>query len=265
MSSTSFAQLARLGEKLEGTKKRSELATLLATFLRSLDPEEIPAAVRLTIGQVFPEWDGRSLNVSWRTLMAVVDGLTDAPPDLSERLSAEAVDGGEFVRVLFEQCRREVPTSPPLSILEVYRGLEEISQTRGRGSRTRKEGLLRDLLERASPVEAKYLSKIVYQEMRHGVSEGIMLTGIAQAAGVQVKVVRRANQLWGDLGEVALVALTQGEERLREASARLFRPIKPMLAQTAQRSARSVRPLWRPGCTGVQTGRSPGTDPSLGR
>ena len=65
-------------------------------------------------------------------------------------------------------------------------------------------------------------------------SEGIMLTGIAKAAGIQVKVVRRANQLWGDLGEVAVVALTQEEERLRDASARLFRPIRPMLAQTAQ-------------------------------
>jgi DNA ligase-1 len=233
MNSTPFSQLARLGEKLEGTKKRGDLTSLLADLLRTLSPEEIPPAVRLTIGQVFPEWDGRALNVSWRTLMAVLDGLTDAPPDLRETLSAQAVDGGEFVRLLLEHSRRDAPTPPPLGILEVYQGFEEIARTRGEGSRTRKEALVRELLERATPVEAKYLAKIIYQEMRHGVSEGIMLTGIAQASGIEVKVVRRANQLWGDVGEVALVALTQGEMQLREASARLFRPIKPMLAQTA--------------------------------
>jgi DNA ligase-1 len=82
-------------------------------------------------------------------------------------------------------------------------------------------------------VEAKYLAKIIYQDMRHGVSEGIMLDGIARAAGVKAGLVRRANQFWGDLGEVALVALMDGEAGLAQASLRLFRPIKPMLAQTA--------------------------------
>ncbi len=36
--------------------------------------------MRLTIGQVFPEWDGRALNVSWKAVMTVMDGLTDASP-----------------------------------------------------------------------------------------------------------------------------------------------------------------------------------------
>jgi len=77
------------------------------------------------------------------------------------------------------------------------------------------------------------LVRIIFQEMRHGVSEGVMLNGIAKAAGVKAALVRRANQLWGEVGEVALVALTGGSQGLRKASLRLFRPIKPMLAQTA--------------------------------
>ena len=104
----------------------------------------------------------------------------------------------------------------------------------GKASRTRKEALLRGLLSRATPIEAKYLVKIIYQDMRHGVSEGLMLEAIAQAAGVKAKLVQQANQLWGDLGEVALVALTAGETGLRQVTIRLFRPLKPMLAQTAE-------------------------------
>ena len=58
MQDTPFAKLAYLGEKLEGTTKRGELSDLLAGFLRELPAAEIPPAVRLTIGQIFPEWDG---------------------------------------------------------------------------------------------------------------------------------------------------------------------------------------------------------------
>jgi DNA ligase-1 len=233
MDGTTFRQLANLGEQLEQTAKRNEMTALLAGFLQDLEPQEIPPAVRLTIGQIFPEWDGRALNISWKAMMAVIDELTDAPAELRDQVSAQAVDGGQFVCMLLEQARRRLPTSPPLMIMEVFHIFEEIAGTAGRGSRVRKESLLRGLLERATPVEAKYLAKIIYGEMRHGVSEGLMLDGIAKAAGIKSRWVRRANQLWGDLGEVAWVALTRGEAGLRGATVRLFRPLKPMLAQTA--------------------------------
>jgi DNA ligase-1 len=233
MSDTPFAKLAHLGEQLERTTKRLELAALLADFLRGLPPEEIPPAVRLTIGQVFPEWDGRALNVSWKAVMAVMGGLTDASPAVHDQISAQAVDGGQAVRMLLEQARRQPPSPPLLTILEVFHTFEDIAETAGKGSQARKEALLQGLLVRATPVEAKYLVKVIYQEMRHGVSEGIMLDAIAKAAGVKTRLVRRANQLWGDLGEVALVALSEGEAGLKKATVRLFRPLKPMLAQTA--------------------------------
>lgn len=233
MAETPFARLSDLGEQLERTKKRRELAALLAVFLSELSPDEISPAVRMTIGMVFPEWDGRTLNVSWKVLMGVMDELITASQQMREELWAQAVDGGEAVKLLLERARLEPANPPRLTILEVYETFEEIAAVSGRGSRARRETLLRGLLRRAYPIEAKFMAKIIYQEMRHGVSEGIMIEGIAQAAGVKAQRVRRANQLWGDLGQVALVALTRGEAALKEASVRLFRPVQPMLAQTA--------------------------------
>jgi DNA ligase-1 len=234
---TPFAELAGLGEKLERTTSRLELAGLLAEFLRKLDPAEIPAGVRLTIGQVFPEWDGRALNLSWKAAMKVVGGLASPTDADRQAIFAEAEDTGEAVRLLLERARSEPRRPPPLTVLDVYRTFEEIAATTGRGSRKRKEELLQGLLLRATPVEAKYVVKNVLAEMRHGVGEGIMLEAIAQAAGLKPKLVRRANMLWGDLGEVALVALTEGEAALKQATVRVFRPLKPMLAQTAENLA----------------------------
>jgi DNA ligase-1 len=229
-----FSELASLGERLERTTSRLELINLLAEFLRNLDPTEIPATVRLTIGQVFPEWDGRALNLSWKAAMRVVGSLVSHTAASDETIFAEAEDTGEAVQMLLEGARTKPPQPPPLTILDVYQTFEEIAATTGPGSRIKKEGLLRGLLVRASPVEAKYIVKDVIAEMRHGVGEGIMLEAIAQAAGVPPRLVSRANMLWGDLGEAALVALTEGEAALERASLRLFRPIKPMLAQTAE-------------------------------
>jgi DNA ligase-1 len=233
MSRTPFARLAELGEQLEATTKRTEMAEMLAGLLRELAPEEIPPAVRMTIGQVFPEWDERTLNVSWKAVKAVVDQLHGASPGEQEAAGQQAVDGGEYIYLLLAGHRREPPSRPPLGLLEVYQAFEQIAATSGRGSVARKEALLDELFGRAAAVEAKYLAKIIYQEMRHGASEGIMLDGIARAAGVKTRLVRRANQLWGDIGEVGLVGLTQGKAGLEQASLRLFRPLKPMLAQTA--------------------------------
>ena len=111
MSRTSFGRLAELGEQLERTSKRLELAALLADFLRELTPEEIPPAVRLTIGQVFPEWDGRTLNVSWKAVMSVVEGLTNARAEVRNEIAAQSVDGGEMVQLLLERIRE--PDHPP--------------------------------------------------------------------------------------------------------------------------------------------------------
>ena len=80
MRGTLFAELASLGEQLERTTSRLELAGLLTEFLQKLEPAEIPAGVRLTIGQVFPEWDGRALNLSWKAAMKVIGGLA-SPTD----------------------------------------------------------------------------------------------------------------------------------------------------------------------------------------
>lgn len=234
MRGTLFAELASLGEQLERTTSRLELANLLAEFLQKLDPTEIPAGVRLTIGQVFPEWDGRALNLSWKAAMKVVGGLASPTAADREAIFADAEDTGEAVRMLLERARTEPRQSPLLTILDVYRAFEEIAAATGPGSRKRKEELLRGVLTRATPVEAKYVVKDVLAEMRHGVGEGIMLEAIAQAAGLKPKLVRRANMLWGDLGEVALVALTEGEVALKRATVRLFHPLKPMLAQTAE-------------------------------
>jgi len=234
MVQTSFETLASLGERLEKTSSRLQMRDMIAQFLRELASDELQPGVRLLLGQVFPEWDERTLNLSWRAVLKAITDLTEASAGEWRDVFDQAVDAGEAVRLLLERMGRTTPLSPSLSILEVYATLETIAEARGKGSRKQKEQLLKSLLPRANPLEAKYLVKDILREMRHGVSEGILLDAIAEASGAKQQTVSRANMFLGDLGEVALLASQEGQEGLEHTRPLLFRPLKPMLAQPVQ-------------------------------
>src|SRR5687768_5376350 len=126
---TPFARLAHLGQQLEQTSSRLELAALLAELLGELTPEEVAPAVRMIVGRVFPEWDERVLNVSWRIVDAILEELTDTPPAVREEIRRQAVDGGEAVRLRLERTRSVPLQPPPLALLEVFQIFEEIAKT----------------------------------------------------------------------------------------------------------------------------------------
>jgi len=201
---TCFSELSNLCRALEKTTKRKEKTKLISYFLRGLREEEVAPTVYLIVGKVFPEADSRVLEVGWGTIQKTMREKRDRQTSLTEK---------------------------PLTILQVYKQLEKIAAATGKGSRKRKENLVASLLSQASPTEAEYLTRIMFGEMRIGVSEGIMLEGIAAAAEVDLKLVRRSYMLLGDLGEVAVTALKKGKEGLQRVSVQLFKPIKPMLAE----------------------------------
>ena len=234
MVQTDFKTLTSLGEQLEKTSGRLQMTEMIAQFLRELPADEVSPGVRLLVGSVFPEWDERTLRLSWRAVSKVINDLVGADEQDWQAVFDEAVDAGEAVRLLLEKLGKRPTKTPPLTILEVYATLETIAEEKGKGSRGRKEALLKSLLSRATPPEGKYLVKNILGEMRHGASEGILLDSIAEASGAKKTLVRRANMFLGDLGEVALLALMEGQAGLERVRPQLFRPLKPMLAQPAR-------------------------------
>ncbi len=233
---TDFRAIVELCEKLEATSKRILMVSLVADFLKDLDSDEVEPAVSMLLAKAFPKWDQRTLEVSWTTLSGVIKRITDVEwSDFSDAFGKTG-DIGAATKIVFEKGKlRKQATlfEKPLTILEVRRNLEAIAETTGYGSRERKERLLETLLGRATPLEAKYLIKIMIGEMRTGFHEGLMELAVSEAFDISRETVRRASMLTGDVGEVAGIAEIQGGEGLSRLRFQLFRPINPMLAQTA--------------------------------
>jgi DNA ligase-1 len=233
----SFQSLSELLEKVEATRKRLEIIELTANYLKALNTEEIEPAANMMVGRAFPKYSQKTLDVSWTTLERVLERVSQFNWNLFRQAMATTGDIGSATKAVLEQTKTKKQTQltqKALTITEVRRAFENIAQAQGAGSRTKKERQITALMSQATPVEAKYLVKIFTGEMRTGLHEGLMEQAVARAFNVPLQKVQHAAMVLGDIGEVAAALKTQGAEGLERLGFTVFRPVKLMLAQTAQ-------------------------------
>ena len=202
-----FSIVAQLCRSLEETSKRNGKIRLISEVLRKIRPEDVSYVTLFLAGKPFPEADPRVLEISYATLSAVGKTLNQA-----------FLSGNE----------------DSLTIAEVFATLEKLAEVKGAGSKEKRLALLSSLINRTTPLETEYLSRMLLGEMRIGVVEGVLLDAIAEASGVPRQLVRRAHMLHGDIGDVARLAVTEGAAALEKVGLRLFVPVKPMLAEMAE-------------------------------
>jgi DNA ligase-1 len=78
------------------------------------------------------------------------------------------------------------------------------------------------------------LIRLLQNELRVGLHDGLILEAIARASGAGLNIVRRAALFLSDLAEVAIVALMQGAPSLERVDIKLFVPLLPMLSELSR-------------------------------
>ena len=200
---TLLADVVAASKEVTDTSSRSRKIAVLAELLRSLEPEEVPIAVGVLAGA--PR-QGR-VGVGYSTIYRIE--------------SAPAVE-------------------PSLTIAELDQAIADVQATTGTGSGAKRKQILGTLLGRATEQEADFVKRLLTGELRQGALAGLMIDAVANAAGVPGEIARRALMLSGDLTRTAQIAMTEGEEGLREVGFEIFRPIYPMLASTAESVGEAV-------------------------
>ena len=132
-----------------------------------------------------------------------------------------------------------------LTLADVDATFTRLERASGKGSTKNKEAELRVLFGASTDAEQEYLVRLLIGEVRQGALEGLMIEAVARASGLDANAVRRATMLAGDLGAVAHAALTEGARGLERFALLLFRPVQPMLAQTADDVAEALSRLGR--------------------
>ncbi|HEV8365922.1 MAG TPA: ATP-dependent DNA ligase [Gemmatimonadaceae bacterium] len=179
------------------TAGRLEKVSKLAALLKQLAPDEIPIAIGFFVG--WPR-QGR-LGAGWSAVSSV--------------------------------SAQEAAVEPTLELRDIDRAFDELQAARGKNSAAERLRLLNQLFARATSDEQQFLMALVIGEVRQGALEGVLLEAVAKAAQLPSDRVRRAVMLAGDLGAVAGAVLTEGEAALAQFQLQLFRPVQPMLADSA--------------------------------
>ena len=125
-------------------------------------------------------------------------------------------------------CKGEAAAASTLLLPEVAEAFAAIADA---AKPAGKQQITLDLLKRATPLEAKYLIKIILGDMRTGIQVSLVEEAIAAAYSASIGEVRRARMLNGNLPEVLELAATG---RLAEARMKLFHPLGFMLASPVE-------------------------------
>ncbi|MBX6359126.1 MAG: ATP-dependent DNA ligase [Acidobacterium ailaaui] len=221
--SASFLQFARLCQSLASTSRKLEKRDLMVDSLRQLSARDAGRAALYLSGRPFAEADSRTLQVGGSLLSKALAELTGADPETLSAAYRRHGDLGAAAEELLANSRKP-PCAQALTMEELEQSFAQIASASGTASRMR---LLLDLLGRATPLEAKYLIKLVTGDMRIGVKQSLVEEAIARAYNADLSQVRRALMLTGDLAEVTVRAISGTVDQARM---RLFHPLGFMLA-----------------------------------
>ena len=232
-------KFAETAEAIAATTKKLQKTALVAEYLKSRPTDEAAASAIFLSGRAFPAWEETTLQFGGRLLWRVVAELSG---QTESALTAAYRKHGDLGAVAGDVLPER--SGQGLRILEVAETFEQIATARGPAA---KAALVRDLLGRATPLEAKYIVKIMTGDLRIGLKESLVEEAIAKAyleapaakllnatkdgaiKDGALKEVQRANMLLGDIGETVRLA---SEGKLAEArtKTRIFHPLGFMLA-----------------------------------
>ena len=228
---------SELAERLAATTRTSEKTALLADYLRGLTSQELPIAAIFLTGRPFAEADPRATGLGWSAIATTVANLAGGSrATLSEAYDRSSDLGIAVAEVLAAAGHNPPPERSPTlpDVAEAFAAIEAASGP------ARKSAVLHALLERADPLTAKYLVKILGGDLRIGLREGLLEAAIARAFDRPLDAVKWAGMLVGDAGRLAALAR---DDALAGASLALFHPLKFMLASPAEDAAEIVARL----------------------
>ena len=223
-----FRGFAEACTAIGGTSSKLEKVRLLSDYLTSLTVGVIPTVTIWFTGMPFAPSADRVLQVGWALLRDALCEVVEVDEREFHHVYLKHSDLGETAAELYQ--RRHVGTTK-LGIQEVHALFESLQSARGPSSKLQ---LLVNTLAECSPMEVKFLVKIITSDLRIGLKEGLVEEALARAFNASADQVRAANLLLGNIGTTARFA---AEQRLQEVTIEPFRAVKFMLASPEETAA----------------------------
>jgi DNA ligase-1 len=234
-ASVRYLIVAEAYRDLEGVSSRLALTERLAALLAQAPAALLPTVCYLCQGLVAPEFAGVDLGLAEKLAVRAVASAAGIGPAEVAAVVRETGDLGQAAeRLLTRPEAGAGGQAAGLEVAEVVRTLREIAAAEGAGSQGRKLDLLAGLLARATPLEARYLLRLVTRNLRLGIGTPTILDALARVhAGGKADrpVLERGYNICCDLGKVAAALVSGGLAAVERLRVQPGNPVRVMLAQ----------------------------------
>jgi DNA ligase 1 len=231
-STVKYEIVAEAYRDLEQTSARLALIDRLAALVAATPAELLPTVCYLCEGLIAPEFAGVDLGLAEKLAVRAVATATGTTAEQAAAAARTAGDLGLAAEQLLTVTAAD--RAPSLLVTTVVDTLHQIAAAEGPGSQGRKLELLAGLLAQATPLEARYLLRLVTGGLRLGIGTPTILDALAQiyAGGRAARpVLERAYNICCDLGQVAAALASGGVAAVEQIQVRPGNPVRAMLAQ----------------------------------
>ena len=241
-----FSIIAEIFERMESTRKRIELTNLLVELLKKTPKKIIPNAVYLLQGIIRPNFEGVELGVAEKLAIRAISKSSGLSIKKIEDDYKKCGDLGLTASNILKLKTQTTFTAEKITLERVYETLFRIAKLVGKGSQDLKMKYISSLLNDATPLEAKFVLKILLGTLRLGIAENTIMDALAIAftgKKENKEQIENAYNVSSDLGKVSLLIATDGIDEIKKFKISLFSPIRPMLADRVKSEKEAIKKM----------------------
>ncbi len=241
-----FSIIAEIFERMEDTTKRIELTNLLVELLKKTPKKIIPNAVYLLQGIIRPNFEGVELGVAEKLAIRAISKSSGLSIKKIEEDYKKCGDLGLTASNILKLKTQTTFTAEKITLERIYETLFRIAKLEGKGSQDLKMKYISSLLNDATPLEAKFVLKILLGTLRLGIAENTIMDALAIAFTGKKEnreQIENAYNVSSDLGKVSLLIATDGIDEIKKFKISLFSPIRPMLADRVKSEKEAIKKM----------------------
>ena len=178
-----YSRIVETYAKIEATTKRLEITRLLVELIDDTPQSIIDRVVYLTQGKLYPDFLGIELGVAEKLLFRALATVTGQAEVKVTILYKKLGDLGTVAEQLLKEKTQVSFESEALTVEQVYDAFDTVAHEAGQGSTNSKLRHLTSLLGKASPIEAKYITRMALGRLRLGVADMTILDALAISLG----------------------------------------------------------------------------------
>lgn len=176
-----YSKLCEVYEELEKNPSRLKKTEILSEFLKTIKHEKHREIIYLLQGRVWPDWEEKEFGISSQLTIKALARSTGKPESEIVKKWKKLGDIGEVAAETSKSKSQHTLFSAKLTTGKVLENLQALPELVGKGTVDKKIGLIAEILSYATPIEAKYITRTLMNDLRIGIGSGTIRDSIVWA------------------------------------------------------------------------------------